>query len=87
MNTAVSNLMRIALSKSSKEANTAQQSNQLKLPTDSSKLEKQLKSLISKFESGSSIVPTIYYNKSLSKIFLLFRKLFFYSYIKFNRCE
>lgn len=59
-------MLKIALSKSSKEANAPNQS-QLKLPQDSSKLEKQLKSFISKLQNGASLLPNVYRVESNSK--------------------
>ena len=50
--------MKSALSSKNKETSVATQANnQLKIPEDSSKLEKQLKSLISKLESGANLLP------------------------------
>ncbi len=63
VNASISNLLKTALSKSSKE-NTPATQNALKLPIDSSKIEKQLKSLISKLENGATIVTSVYHSKS-----------------------
>ena len=52
----VTNMLRMALTKSSSKDQIQQQSLLLKIPEDSSKLEKQLKSFISKLQSGSSLV-------------------------------
>lgn len=64
VNASISNLLKTALSKSSKENTPATQQNALKLPIDSSKIEKQLKSLISKLENGATIVTSVYHSKS-----------------------
>lgn len=50
--------MKTVLSKHSKDTNTTQQSSVLKIPEDSSKLEKQIKSFISKLENGASLLPS-----------------------------
>ena len=52
----VTNMLKMALTKSSSKDQIQQQSLLLKIPEDSSKLEKQLKSFISKLQSGSSLV-------------------------------
>jgi len=69
VNAAVSNLIRTALSKAGgKEGGPGSQVNgSLKLPADSSKLEKQLKSVIGKLESGAMLLPSVY-KKSSGKV-------------------
>ena len=62
VNAAVSNLIRTALSKSSKDSSNQPQIS-LKIPTDSNKIEKQLRSFVSKLESGASLVPSFYQKK------------------------
>ena len=59
VNAADSNLLRIALSKSSKDTGVQQQPS-MKLPSDSNKLEKQFKSLVSKFENGATLLSSVY---------------------------
>lgn len=74
VNAAVSNLLRTALSKSSKEAVTLQQQISMKLPTDSNKLEKQFKSLVSKLDNGAKLLTSVYIksgkNPSSTTLFL-----------------
>jgi hypothetical protein len=62
VNVAVSNLMRTALSKSSKDSSNQFQLS-LKLPVDSNKLEKQLRSFVTKLENGATLIPSIYQKK------------------------
>lgn len=62
VNAAVSNLTRSALSKSSKDS-SGQPQISLKIPTDSNKIEKQLRSFVSKLENGASLVPSFYQKK------------------------
>ena len=68
MLSAVSNLVRTGLTKSTKDTSSSsqqqqQQQIQLKIPQDSTKLEKQIKSLISKLENGSNIISSVYKKK------------------------
>ncbi len=65
--------MRGGLSKLSKDNSVGQQLNQLKIPQDSSKLEKQIKSLVSKLENGASLVPSVYNINSSNLIILAFK--------------
>ena len=65
VNAAVGNLIRTALSKAGggggKEGGIGQQAvGGLKLPADAGKLEKQLRSVIGKLESGATLVPSVY---------------------------
>lgn len=62
MSISVTNMLKTALSKSSAKDQlaTQQQSQGIKLPEDSSKLEKQLKSFISKLQSGASFITDVY---------------------------
>ncbi len=76
MNAAVSNLLQIAVSKnSSKNVSNLQQQISLKLPSDSNKLEKQLKSFISKLENGATLLSNVY--KRNGKLNFLFELLIF----------
>jgi hypothetical protein len=65
--------VRGGLSKLSKDNSVGQQLNQLKIPQDSSKLEKQIKSLVSKLENGASLVPSVYNINSSNLIILAFK--------------
>lgn len=57
----VTNMLRIGISKSSsKDQGSFQTTQGFKLPEDSSKLEKQLKSLISKLQTGASLQVDVY---------------------------
>ena len=58
---AITNLIRGGLSKG--KDSQSQPQIQLKLPEDSNKLEKQMKSLVSKFESGATISSAVYMRK------------------------
>lgn len=62
VSTSVTNMLKVALSKSSSKDQLAlqQQSQTFKLPDDSSKLDKQLRSFISKLQSGASFVSDVY---------------------------
>jgi hypothetical protein len=76
VNAAVSNLLQIAVSKnSSKNVSNLQQQISLKLPSDSNKLEKQLKSFISKLENGATLLSNVY--KRNGKLNFLFELLIF----------
>jgi Bardet-Biedl syndrome 9 protein len=63
VNAGMANLLRNALSKSSSKDASQQVVSQLKMPNDSSRLEKQFKSLVSKFESGANLLSNVYLNK------------------------
>lgn len=62
VSTSVTNMLKMALSKSSSKDQLAlqQHSQTFKLPDDSSKLDKQLRSFISKLQSGASFVHDVY---------------------------
>ena len=56
VNVSVANLLKTTLSKSNKDqTGQTQLAQSLKIPTDSSKIEEQIKSLVSKLESGASL--------------------------------
>jgi Bardet-Biedl syndrome 9 protein len=63
VNAGMANLLRNALSKSSSKDASQQTVSQLKIPNDSTRLEKQFNSLVSKFESGASLLSNVYLNK------------------------
>lgn len=63
MSTSVTNMLKIALSKSSSKDQLLQQQQQsqaFKLPDDSSRLEKQLRTFISKLQAGATFMPGVY---------------------------
>ena len=59
-------MTRTALTKSSKDLNNQPQL-VLKMPTDSNKLDKQIRSFVSKLENGASMISSIYLKKGKIK--------------------
>jgi hypothetical protein len=60
-------MLKVALSKSNKDQSSLSTQSQLKLPQDSSKLEKQLKSFVTKLQNGATLLPSVYRVDSTTK--------------------
>lgn len=56
----VTNMLKLAVTKTSSKDQTNLQMQPLKLPQDSSKLDKQLKSFISKLQGGAMLITNVY---------------------------
>ncbi len=82
-------MTRTALTKSSKDL-TNQPQLVLKMPTDSNKLDKQIRSFVSKLENGASMISSIYLKKGKTKgkndkIILFKKKYNFLDSIELNK--